>query len=62
MGLLGKQSRLFANLLIVAVCQNPVFLLRMEKEAEDVKIQPILLERSSFVRTDEQTALHFGIR
>lgn len=62
MGSLDKQSRLFANLLIVAICQNPVLLLWMEKEAEDVKVQSILLEGSSFIRTDKQTALHFRIR
>lgn len=44
---------LFSNLLVVAVSQNPVLLLRVEEQAEDVEIQSVLLVGGSFIRADK---------
>lgn len=44
---------LFSNLLVVAVGQNPVLLLGVEEQAEDVEIQSILLVGGSFIRADK---------
>ncbi|TNN77826.1 hypothetical protein EYF80_011883 [Liparis tanakae] len=42
--------------------QNPVFLFGVEKQAEDVEAQPVLLVGGSFIGADQETALHLRIR
>lgn len=53
--------RVFPNLLVVAVGQDPVLLLRVEEQAEDVEVQTVLLVGGAFVGADQQAALHLRI-
>lgn len=49
-------------LLLVAVSQDPVFLLWVEKEAEDIKSQAVLLVGRPLIKANEQAALHLRVR
>lgn len=43
----------YAHLLVLAVCQNPVLLLGVEKQALNVKVQPVLLIGGPFIWADQ---------
>lgn len=54
-------STVFSHLLVMAVGEDPVLLLRVEEKAEDVEIQPVLLVGGSFIRADQKAALYLRI-
>lgn len=58
----AHEVRTHAHLLILTVCQNPVFLLWVEQQALDVKVQPVLLIGGAFIRADQQAALNLWVR
>lgn len=45
----------------MAVRQDPVLLLRVEKQAEDVEVQSVLLVGGTFIGANQKTALHLWI-
>lgn len=49
-------------LLVVAVGQDPVLLLRVEEEAEDVERQAVSLIGRPLVQANEQAAFHLRVR
>lgn len=56
-----NQAWPFSDLLLVAVGQDPVLLLRVKQQAQDVEVEPIFLIGATFIWADQQTALHLGI-
>lgn len=50
-----------AYLLLVAVGEYPVLLLRMEKEAEDIEAEAVFLIGGALIRADQQTVLHLRV-
>lgn len=49
-------------LLVVAVSQDPVFLLRVKEETEDVESEAVFLIGRPLVQANEQAALHLRVR
>ena len=45
----------------MAIGKYPVFLLRVEKEAEDVEAQAVLLIGGALISADQQAVLHFRV-
>lgn len=45
----------------MAVGENPILLLRMEKQAEHIEAKAVFLIRGSFIRADQQTVLHLRV-
>ena len=45
----------------MAVGQNPVLLLGVEEQAQDVEAQSVFLVRGSFIRADQKAALYLRI-
>lgn len=45
----------------MAVGKDPVLLLWMKQQAEDVEVETIFLIGGAFVRADEQTAFHLRV-
>lgn len=50
-----------AYLLFVAVGEDPVLLLRMEKQAEDIEVEAVFLIGGALIRADQQTVLHLRV-
>lgn len=52
---------LSSHLLVMAVGQDPVLLLGVEEEAEDVEAEAVLLVVGPLVGADQQAALHLRV-
>lgn len=52
---------LHVYLLVVAVSQDPVLLLGVKKQAEDIKGQAVFLVGCPLVKANEQAALHLRV-
>lgn len=51
-----------AYLLVMAIGEYPVFLLGVEKKAEDVEAEAVLLIGGALICADQQTVLHLRVR
>lgn len=49
-------------LLVMAISQDPVFLLRVKEEAEDVESYAVFLVGRPLIQANEQAALHLRVR
>ena len=58
---LARAAAAGSHLLVVAEGEDPVFLLGVEEQAEDVEVEAVLLVRGPLVRADEQTVLHLRV-
>lgn len=54
-------AKMIVYLLVMAISKDPVLLLRMKQQAEDVEVETVFLIGGAFIWADEQTALHLWI-
>lgn len=58
---MGQCTEKAVYLLVKAVCQNPVLLLRMKEQTLDVEVEPIFLIGCAFIVTDQYATFNLWV-